>query len=147
MMTKQERMEASIVAEQLLCRRWKEGSVIKALKKQYSLTDGIARRVVAEVLTVWRHEVSKTREEARRNAISTLGEMTRMALKDGNINAAVKVERLRAEIEGTLVEADGPQIPLPGDGDDEFEGRSKADLQYYAQNGCYPEDEPHTTVQ
>jgi len=145
--TRRERTEAIIVAEQLLCRRWADTAVTKVIREKYTVSWGVARKVVDTVYKHWKEEVSVERGDMKKNALRVLGEITRLAIKDGKLSAAISSERLRAEIEGTIGgDLDRMAAPV-AEVDEEFRDRSEADYLYYAKSGCWPEDEPTATIQ
>ena len=140
-------MEASLVAESRLASRWSEPRVRAYLIDAYAMSDAQARAIIKGVLDVWRKESTASRAENKRRAVRVLDEITRLAIKDGKLSAAVSAETLRSRIEGTQEQANAPIIErAPLEEVDEYQDRSAADLEYYASNGMWPEEAPAAGV-
>lgn len=136
-------MEAFLIAEDLLCRRYSDQETVKTVKKQFSLTWSRARKVIDDVKRTWRKEALSKREDNKKEALKVLARLTRMAMEKKDVRAAERVERLRAEING-LLGGDPDDVVIPEQRDEDFEDRTDEDLDYYINNGFFPEEAPKT---
>jgi hypothetical protein len=149
-MTKDEKFELELVAEAFMCARHTTADVIKQVVRKFSCDRKDVEAAMERVRKRWRQDVSAMREERRAQALMTLAVITRKAIDARKFGDAVKAEKLSAEIAG-LLHHDEEVLPVaPVDAEhDEFSERSSADLQFFLDHDCWPEeypDEPAETV-
>jgi len=149
-MTPEEQIEATLVCEDLMCRRYEGLAVNRLLCKQFGIDRRVADGFIRTVRDAWIEEARSSRTDRRIAALKTLSLMTRKALQDGDIATAIRVERLRAEIEGLVGGKVVIEVPTNSSGpedDAESEGRSEADLDHYAIHGRWPDEMATNRVQ
>lgn len=134
-----EKVEAFLFAERLLCKRMPEEAVIREIKLRYACADITARHVINRVKTVWIKESESSRSEKKANALATLSHLTKMAIEHRDIKGAISVERLRAEIEGTLIQDNEMKESIQFE---EWQNRSREELEFFTSHGCWPEELP-----
>jgi hypothetical protein len=136
------RLEALALTESLIIRRFDRRDIHQALRAKYGAAISEVRLddLVQSVHRRWKQESEKdgpARSEAQRRALMRL---YRSAEADKDWRVCVEIEKLLAKLDGTAaptkVAVASPEQWA------EFEGRSHADLTFYAEHGYWPEDAP-----
>lgn len=137
-----EREQAMALVETLLVRRYDRTDISKALRNRYGqqLPDAMIQRLLREVAARWQRESEDDREarvEAQRRALLRL---YRQAESDKEWRVCVEIEKLLSKMDGTAA----PQkvsVASPTEWA-ELEGRSQAELLFFAEHGYWPERAP-----
>lgn len=136
------RLEALALTESLIIRRFDRRDIHQALRAKYGAAASEVRvdDLVESVHRRWRQESEKdapARADAQRRALMRL---YRSAEQDKDWRVCVEIEKLLSKLDGTAaptkVSVASPEQWA------EFEGRSHADLTFYAEHGYWPEDAP-----
>jgi len=143
-------LKAKIMAEELLLRRYSRTQAARAMGRDVNdhglgLSLRRAMKIVDAVIAEWRETAGTVREELREQQLRVLDNLYKSAFADKRYAACVQVERLRAEITGTLapkrmhvtapVQAGGASMPAG------FEDRSLYEYDYFATHGEWPVEE------
>lgn len=136
--------QAKILAEEMLLRRHSNGQVVRLLMKQYPvMTASAARRVIEDLARDWREAAEPARQERRNQQRVVLHNLYARAFAEKKYSTCLGVERLLADLDGTLAPKRFVDIPA-GRGigkDDEFEGKSEAECDFFATYGRWPDEQ------
>ena len=137
-----ERMEAELFVEGLVLSRTTEPEIAKKVQKKCAIGYDGARKLILKVLKNIQETIARHAPYRRAQAIAGLDRLYERACASGQLNIALGVQKLLAKIEGH----EKPQrviVSAPVETEDEeFEGRTIEDLDYYAQHAHWPEDAP-----
>jgi hypothetical protein len=125
-MSKEERIEAEIVAARMLSCRARPRDVKKRLAEKFALSRGQASKVIKDVQQKWSEQAETTKADILAETFRTLNEATALAFTQQRPDHVVRVERLRAELAGLL----GSELRLvaPPKDPDELEGKGELDV-------------------
>lgn len=140
-------------------KRTSEAMIVAALVGEYGISKGIAKGVLKRVIAEMQETVNASKPHRRAQMIASLDRLYEQCIAKGRLGTAVDVQRLLAKVDGTEAPtkhifggrvAGAPAVTeaakqVVGTMDDpEFDGRSVEDLDYYADNGMWPEDGPES---
>jgi len=134
-----ENIEARLFAEQMLSKRVEDSQVISALQKNFAMRERHAKEILKEVFKAWREEYQEGVAERRDRTLRVLGDLYRKAYTLGKVSSCVQIERLRAKVEGTVPEQELHAV-IKDVESIEDDGRTEQEYEFYAQNGCWPEE-------
>lgn len=138
-LTKAERIEAKILAEGMLAKRFSERQVTRALNEKYAMTATAAKRIIKAVFADWEAEEDDLRKRRRVHQLRTLDDLYRKAYSAKKYNVCLQVERLRSRIEGTQ-EPERQIVGVVG-ADSDLDDRSLEELEHFVEHGCWPEEQ------
>lgn len=138
--------QAKIVAEQLLLQGKSEQQAVRLMIKSTPEWPGITRaqalEVIAAVKREWLEVAEPTREEYRALQVRRLDHLYDAAFTSKRFSTCLQVQKLLAEIHGTLAPKKVDlRIPAGSGADAEFEDRSQFELEYYADHGRWPPED------
>ncbi len=141
---KVERMEAELLADEMLCQRVTERSIVAALREEYAgISAGVARGILKRAIKVMQAQVEKQRPHRRAQQIASLDRLYERAVTGKKYAAALGVQKLLAKIEGTEKPQKhhhtGIAVPVVAT-DAEFDDRSIEELDFYAEHGHWPDE-------
>lgn len=142
-----ERLELRSLAEEMLLERWSDRAIIRALADQYGISHHVAAKELASVTAEIQQSVADAAPRRRAQQIASLDRLYQQCVAAKRFNAAIRIQALLAKIEAPTVQPGrgrGEALPaMPSaPADDEFAGRSESDLNYYCENGHWPEEAP-----
>jgi hypothetical protein len=126
-LTREERIEAEIIAAHMLVSRVRPLDVNKALREKFGCSYQVARSIIEKIRREQQEEAVATREEVRRRAHQTLDEAISVAFKRGDVRAVVHCVKLQSEIAG-LIGSEVHLVTQPKEKDDELKGKGEIDL-------------------
>lgn len=136
-------MQAKVLVEELLLRRHTL-SQIQSLMARHDLrlTKADTNRIVKLVKAEWANATEEVREERRDAQRRSLENLYRTAFADKKYSVCLGVERLLAELDGTMAPK-RVQVSTGNREEDEFDDRSEVELEYFSKHGYYPDEDPN----
>lgn len=146
-MTPAERIEAQLLAEEMLCRRTQQPVIVAALVAEFAgISEAVAKRIAVQALKDMVANVKANAPHRREQQLASLDRLYERALEAGKYGAAVSAQRLIATLEGNAKPKPKPWDRKPeaaaAPEADEFEGRSEDECDYYAEHGYFPDEAP-----
>lgn len=139
--------QCKVLVEEMLLRRFSRNQIAKAFENPKPeagvprLSKAQCDRLIREIKLEWQSASQATREERRESQRRSLENLYRTAFDKGKYGVCLGVERLLAELDGTMAPKK-VDVTLPGAAnDDEFEDKSEMELEYFAATGRWPLEE------
>lgn len=144
-LTKIEEYEAKAVAQELLAQLVVRSEVSKHLQREYLVTPHTARRIVKAAEEAIMAPDEKDAARARQQHIARLEALYRRSLLAKKFSTCERILSQLGEIHGVkrpqhIVHTGSVQV------DAEFDGRTEQELQFYIDNGHWPEEAPRGTT-
>ena len=134
-LTDGEKMEAEVLAEEMFLRRVAEVVIGKALQKQYAIGSDASQRILKKVIANIQECVQRQAPHRRAQAIASLDRLYERCLDAGRFGTALGVQKVLAKIEGHEKPIRVVHTEAASTGDEEFEGKTFEELEYYAAHG------------
>lgn len=141
---------AMAVAEELFLSRLRPHQIITVLQRPETAKKdagmGLSKKdavyVVRMVKEMWKAESEEERTERRSYMLRSLDYLYTRALAAKDFKNCLEILRTVAKLEGTLTESVSLNLPsgIAKSLEEEFEGRSPGELEFFANHGRYPED-------
>jgi hypothetical protein len=134
-------MQAKVLIEQLLLRRESEMRIVAAMAgHKLGLKKTETKRLIKAIKEEWLAATEEVREERREQQRRSLHLLYSTAFEQGKLSTCLGIERLLAEMDGTLAPK---RVHVAGSkrDEDEFDDRSELELDYYARHGEWPKEE------
>jgi len=135
------RVEAVLVAQELIYKRVANMAMIEAIRQQYGCGDKSARSVIDEAIRTIQQRMAVETPHRRAQMLAGLDRLYEMCLNERRFGDALGVQRLLAKIEGHEKPQKHVMVTVPADTDQEVDGRSEAELEYFIAKGRWPEDD------
>ncbi len=136
-------MQAKVLIEQLLLRRESEMRIVAAMAGHaLKLAKTETKRLIKVIKEEWLAATEEVREERREQQRRSLHLLYATAFEQQKLSTCLGIERLLAEMDGTLAPKRVQVSSGRNNHDDEFEDRSEIELDYYARHGEWPKEEP-----
>lgn len=136
-------IQAKVVIEELLLRRHTLLQIQRVMAShELRLSRGEVTAFVRKIKEEWELAAGDKRAERREIQIRSLENLYRTAFVEKKYSVCLGVERLLAEIFGTMAPKNvHVTTPMGSSTDDEFEDKSELELDYFSTHGRWPEDE------
>jgi hypothetical protein len=140
--TKIEKQEALLLAQELLSQAQVPDVVRRALKSAYPrMSATMVARTVREAQRLVLATIDESVEQLRGKVVARSDALYRRALRDGKLTVCVELLKLQSKVYGierpTEVRHSGAVVVR-----DDFDDRSEADLRFFLDHGCFPEEAP-----
>ena len=132
------RLEAHAVAVELLCQMQTDHTIKKALKKQYGVSHSTATSILRKAAASIQEQSAENAQRKKAKRLRQLESLYRTSMKNKRLNVCAQVLKQMTELEGLNAPIELADVSPRKFG----EGRSVAELKYYADNGYWPEEQP-----
>lgn len=135
-------IQAKVAIEQLLLRRHTAAQIQAVMARHdLKLSKAETTRYIKAVKEDWLSASEDLREERREQQRRSLEHLYSTAFSEKKYSVCLGVERLLAEIDGTMAPK-RVQVSSGKREDDEFSDRSELECAYYAEHGYWPDENP-----
>jgi hypothetical protein len=148
-LTAYERGEALALADELMLRMVIPRRIVAALRQQYSISGGCAKRLLDQAGEAVDKVISTGLARRREQHIRAQCRLYERAWTDGKLSICLGVLRAIAEVEGfnrpiqIETTATGVGAGEVSAWERDAAGRPPGDIQHYLAHGCWPEESPN----